>query len=33
MDRRQALEIVLCSVLAEEEFLRELLNTLLFKER
>ena len=33
LDRRQALEIVLCAVLAADEFLRELLSTLLFKER
>ena len=33
MTRRQALEVVLCSALAEDEFLLELLSTLLFKER
>ena len=33
MTRRQALEVVLCSVLAEDDFLRELTSALLLEER
>jgi hypothetical protein len=33
LDRRQALEIVICAVLAEEDFLTALEKDLFFKER